>query len=117
MPYFIKNGDLNYSEFVEAIKKINSATSITGIDYTDIQVVGDKVVGTRASTNNQFSISLKRLYEAYCNILVFTTADLKPYVNRVQSPSLAILRAINAIKEGDNVQPDLKKVILGLKSF
>lgn len=59
MPYFIKNGDLNYSEFVEAIKKINSATSITGIDYTDIQVVGDKVVGTRASTNNHFSISLK----------------------------------------------------------
>lgn len=122
MPYFIKNGDLNYSEFVEAIKKINSATSITGIDYTDIQVVGDKVVGTRASTNNQFSISLKRLYEAYCNILVFTTADLKPYVNRVQSPSLAILRAINAIKEGDDVQPDLMAdpncdVVISKESF
>lgn len=107
MPYFIKNGDLNYSEFVEAIKEIKSATSVTGIEYIDIEVTGDKVVGIRASTNNPFSIPLKRLYEAYCNVLVFTTADLKPYVNRVQSPSLAILRAINAIKEYDDSQPDL----------
>lgn len=107
MSYFIKNGDLSYAEFVEAIKRINAATSITGIAYTGIQVVNDNVVGIRESTNAPFRISLKSLYDAYRHVLVFTTTELKPYVNRVQSPSLAILIAINAIKRVEGRETDL----------
>lgn len=102
MPYLIKNGNLTYSEFVDSIGQINSATSITGIAYSNIQVTNDKVIGIRESTNKPFSISLKALYDAYCNVLVFTTTDLKPYVDRVQSPSLAILIAIKAVSPTDN---------------
>lgn len=102
MTYLIKNGKLTYSEFVDSIGKINCATSITGIVYSNIQIINDKVSGIRESTNKPFDISLKKLYDAYCNVLVFTTAGLKPYVNRVQSPSLAILIAIKAVSSIDN---------------
>lgn len=102
MSYFIKNGNLTFSEFVDSIGRINCATSITGIVYSNIQVTNDKVIGIRDSTNKPFSISLKDLYDAYCNVQVFTTAELKPYVDRVQSPSLAILIAINAVSPMDN---------------
>lgn len=102
MSYLIKNGNLTYSEFVDSIGKINRATSITGIVYSNIQIINDKVVGIRESTNKPFDISLKKLYDAYCNVLVFTTAELKSYVDRVQSPSLAILIAIKAVSPMDN---------------
>lgn len=101
MSYFIKNGNLTYSEFFDSISKINCATSVTGKVYSNIQIDNDKVVGIREANNNRFSISLKKLYDAYCNVLVFTTAELKPYVDRVQSPSLAILIAIKAVKPTD----------------
>ncbi len=102
MSYLIKSGNLTYSEFVDSIGKINCATSITGIVYSNIQVIDDKVVGIRESKNKPFSISLNNLYEAYCNVTVFTTTELKPYVDRVQSPSLAILIAIKAVRPMDN---------------
>ncbi len=47
MSYLIKSGNLTYSEFVDSIGKINCATSITGIVYSNIQVINDKVVGIR----------------------------------------------------------------------
>ena len=102
MSYLIKNGNLTYSEFVDSVCKINCATSITGIVYSNIQVINDKVVGIRESTNKPFGISLNNLYEAYCNVHIFTTAELKPYVDRVQSPSLAILIAIKAVRPMDD---------------
>lgn len=104
MAYFIKNGNMSYSEFVDLIKRINVATSVTGVEYIDIHVDGEKVVGIRQSTDKPFAISLKDLYEAYNSVPVFTTTELKPYVGGVQSPSLAILIAINAVKPADGEQ-------------
>lgn len=121
MSYLIKNGNLTFSEFVDSIGRINCATSITGIVYSNIQVTNDKVVGIRESTNKPFSISLKGLYDAYCNVTVFTTAELKPYVDRVQSPSLAILVAIKAVSPMDNgddlVAPKPGEIITVKESF
>lgn len=92
---------MTFNEFSNAIKSISSAQSVTGINYTNLTVEDDKIVGVRESTNIPFRISLKRLYDAYCEVRVFTTGSLKPYVDRVQSPSLAILIACGAIVKAD----------------
>lgn len=102
--YYIKNGDWSYEEFSSAIKNISSAQSVTGINYTGLSVEDEKIIGVRESTNVPFSISLKRLYDAFCEVKVFTTGSLKPYVDRVQSPSLAILIACGAIVKADESQ-------------
>lgn len=117
MAYFIKNGDISYSDFVYLIKRINVATSVSGVEYIDIYVEGEKVVGIRQSTGKPFGISLKDLYEAYNNVAVFTTTELKPYVGGVQSPSLAILIAINAVKpsDGEKIKTDGQIISVGNK--
>ncbi len=95
--YYVKKTNLNYVEFSCAIKRISAAKSITGINYVDIQVVGNIITGVRESTGETFRVSLKRLYDAYCEMELFSVGLLKPYVDRVQSPSLAILIAIGAV--------------------
>ena len=102
--YYIKNGNFSYEEFCSAIKCVSFAQSVTGINYINLSVEDGKIIGVRESTNVPFSISLKRLYDAYCEVEVFTTASLKPYVDRVQSPSLAILIASGAIIKADESQ-------------
>lgn len=102
--YYIKNGNWSYYEFCSAIKSVSSAQSVKGINYINLTVENDIIDGVRESTNAPFSISLKRLYEAYCKVSVFSTSSLKPYVDRVQSPSLAILIACGAIVKADENQ-------------
>lgn len=102
--YYVKSGTLTYEDFCEAIKKITTATSVTGIVYSSIQVTADSVQGIRESTGAPFSIQLKKLYDAYRYVDVFTTTALKPYVDRVQSPSLAILIACGAISKAGEEQ-------------
>lgn len=97
MASYRKNGELSKTEFVDAIAKINYAESITGVKYNDIDVVNGTICGIRESTNEPFYISADALYHAYCEIDIFNTTALKPYVNRVQSPAMAILIASKLI--------------------
>lgn len=90
---FRKNGELSKTAFVDAIAKINNAESVTGVKYNSIDVVNGIICGIRESTNEPFSISADALYNAYCELDIFNTTALKPYVNRVQSPAMAILIA------------------------
>lgn len=95
---YIKSGNLSSDEFRAAIESIDTATSVTGILYSQIKVTGDTIVGVRDTTKAPFRISLSKLYSAYTNENIFSTSSLKPYVDRVQSPSLAILKEIGAIE-------------------
>lgn len=94
---FRKNGELSKTEFVDAITKINNAESVTGVKYNSIDVVNGIICGIRESTNEPFSINADALYNAYCELDIFNTTALKPYVNRVQSPAMAILIASKLI--------------------
>lgn len=97
--YFTKSHNFNKEEFTEAISKINTATSISGIVYTNIRCDNNLITGIRESTERPFSIKIDSLYKAYKELYVFSTSTLKRYVDRVQSPSMAILIAIGAIVE------------------
>lgn len=87
---------LNKTEFVSQINGLKQATSAHGVLYTDIKITGGTIYGIRQSTKKEFKTKLDKLYEAYIDIEPqhLTTTALKPYVDRVQSPSLAILKAI-----------------------
>ena len=92
-----KSRELSKSDFIAAIAKIHDAESTRGRKYTNIQIKNGLIIGTRESTKGVFNISIERLYQAYTDLLRFNTTTLKPYVNGVQSPALAILMAANLI--------------------
>lgn len=105
--YYIKAGEWSYDEFTQAIKSISTAQSVTGIVYSKLSLNNNIITGFRESTMVSFNISLERLYEAYSNLSVFNTKSLKPYVDRLQSPSLAILIACGAIIKANKEQTAL----------
>ena len=51
-----RTGELSESEFIDEIKKISNAESITGVKYSNIEVMNGIISGVRDSTNEPFSI-------------------------------------------------------------
>lgn len=99
--YFIKKSFLSKTEFIKSIQGIDSATSITGVKYSNIRIHDNKIIGIRETTLSSFQIPILDLYKAYINLEKFTLSTLKPYVSGIQSPSLAILIEIRAIVSCD----------------
>ncbi|MDE6556302.1 MAG: hypothetical protein K2K55_05000 [Duncaniella sp.] len=91
-----QNADLMTREqFIAAIRQLDTVESVSGKIYR-IDVITDRhVLGTRLSTLREFKIDTDGLYRAYrdisTGIIPMTTTALRDYVNRTQSPSLAIL--------------------------
>lgn len=88
---------LAFKDFVERIKLVNCAVGIGDQSYKQISCNNQWYHGIRESTRKEFKISVQRLYEGYLNCTVINTSTLKQYVDRVQSPSYAILKAANLI--------------------
>ena len=88
---------ISKQEFIDRIKTIHSAISVRGIKYSNIQLCGLVCKGIRDSTHKPFQISLDKLYEAYKELDVINTTTLKSYVNRAQSPALAILMKVGLV--------------------
>ena len=84
---------ISKDEFVKRLRNVHSATSVNGAKYASIKTTEN----TCESTGKPFTINLDRLYTAYCELENIDTATLKNYVNRVQSPSLAILIKANLV--------------------
>jgi len=85
-------------DFISNIKKLETVESVSGVVYR-IHTVNDKyVIGTRLSTLNDFKIETDGLFRAYNDILAgkisMTTTALRDYVNRTQSPALAIIMSL-----------------------
>lgn len=96
---FKKTRDMLFDEYTWSLMQIKEATSVTGIRYININSEGVNITGIRESTSNPFSINSLKLYQALCELDIFTTSSLKPYVDRVQSPSLAILKELGVLEE------------------
>lgn len=86
------------SDFISNLKKLGAAESVSGVMYR-IDSVNDKyIIGTRLSTLKEFNIETDGLYNAYDDIIAgkipMTTTALRDYVNRTQSPALAIIKSL-----------------------
>ena len=94
---------LTIKEFVEYVSKISAVRSIRGVDYVGIHVSGYVCMGKRQSTGHTFTIYLGNLYLAYIQIEPdkWDTKTLKPYLDGVQSPSLAILKEVELMRCGN----------------
>ena len=82
---------ISKDEFLKRLRCVHSATSVNGAKYVSIQTNGRVCTGIRESTGLYFTIDIDKLYSAYYELERINTKTLKKYVNRVQSPSLAIL--------------------------
>ena len=92
---------MDFDDFISRIKKVKTAESERGVIYS-IDIVTDKdISGLRQSTKKPYHINTKDLYKGYVELkdkgVNITTTALKQYVDRVQSPSLAILKAADLI--------------------
>lgn len=89
---------MHYSEFISKIKGLKTITSVSGKGYRIEMVSNDVLYGMRESTNGDFKIPLKLLYDSCILILrrgdSINTTTLKKNLDRVQSPALALLNAI-----------------------
>ncbi len=89
---------MHYSEFISKIKELKTITSVSGKGYRIEMVSNDVLYGMRESTNGDFKIPLKLLYDSCILILrrgdSINTTTLKKNLDRVQSPALALLNAI-----------------------
>ena len=92
-----RTGELSEAEFIDELKKINNAESITGVKYSNIEVMNGIISEVRDSTKEPFSIMVSSLYKAYCALTIFNTKALEPYVKRVQSPAMAVLIAAKLV--------------------
>ena len=85
---------ISKEEFLRRISEVHSAESITGRKYLNIHTDKERRIctGIRQATKKPFTIRLDRLFEAYYQLDEISIATLKEYVDRGQSPSLAILK-------------------------
>lgn len=93
--------DMEKADFILNLKKLGGVESASGIYYR-IDSVSDKyVIGTRLSTLKEFKIETDGLFWAYNDVLTgkipMTTTALRGYVNRTQSPALAIIMALSKL--------------------
>ncbi|MBR3757691.1 MAG: hypothetical protein IKK62_04595 [Bacteroidaceae bacterium] len=82
---------ISKDEFLRKIQNVHYAISVTGKKYSSIQIKGNECSGIREDTGKPFVINIDNLYLAYKELEHINTKSLKKYVDRVQSPSLAIL--------------------------
>lgn len=89
---------MNQQEFTEAVKNLGTVTSSTGKEYDILSVSEFEITGVRPDTFNRFAIKTDNLYRAFIAVandeIPLTTTALKSFVPGVQSPSMAILRAM-----------------------
>ena len=85
-------------EFISRITNLGEVESVTGVNYRIVSINDKYILGTRLSTLKEFKIETDKLYRAYCDIsngvIKMTTTALRAYVNRTQSPALAIIMTL-----------------------
>ena len=89
---------LSRNYFCSIIKQIKNWIIVKGFKYIDISFENDYIIGMRESTKKSFKINAYKLQDAYIHEETINTRTLKAYVDRVQSPSLAILLQIGVVK-------------------
>lgn len=89
--------------FIKKLSKVNEAKSVSGrAFYHSIDLKGGKIYYTRESTGNTESIYIDDLYSIYSKEEFINTKIIKEYIDRKQSPGLAILIAAGLYDKNGN---------------
>lgn len=85
---------LSKQDFIQAISNLHEVKSVENKTYTNLRIDGKKIKGYRVEAGKEFSLSVEKLYQAYCVLeRPIKTTQLKKYISP-QSPAKAILDAI-----------------------
>jgi len=91
MKYTKTNPTIGYEEFYEIAKPVKHFKSLTGKEYDVQSVIGDEMKFLRVSTGEIWTMDLKGVHLAYCELTDFKTVNFKSYVPRTHSPALGLL--------------------------
>lgn len=93
--------NMEKADFILNLKRLGGVESVSGIYYRIDSVSEKYVIGTRLSTFTKFKIETDGLFRAYNDVLAgrisMTTTALRDYVNRTQSPALAIIMSLSKL--------------------
>lgn len=96
-----KFDNMEKNEFMSKINRLGAIESVSGVVYRIDSINSRHIIGTRLSTLKEFKIDTDGLYQAFCDIsrgiIPLTTTALRPYVNRTQSPALAIIMSLRKL--------------------
>lgn len=91
----MNTNELSEEQFIKKLKSLPKAISVQDkVLYDEFHFDEQYLYGIRHKTNGElspFKISLVQLHKAYLADNKHNTKSLKPFVNGVQSPALAIL--------------------------
>lgn len=101
---------MDRNTFIKELSLLNTAYSVTGKQYGKIRVSGNKVLFVREKKVQSEHISISELFQFYCSGVLINTTNAKTYISgRVQSPAVAIIKALTT-------NPKLKETFKPLKS-
>ena len=96
---------ISQNQFKERVNDLpKSIQSKTGqASYTNFRMEGDFLTFHRTVPKTNWRLNWKTLYQVYCNNQFINTTVIKKETDgRVNSPSLAILLAINCVDKNGN---------------
>lgn len=85
------NPTISFEKFLLLVKELKEFRSKTGNLYTVVSLNDHNLRFIRESTNIEWEVDLKKVYQAYQELKDFKTINLKAYVPRRQSPALGLL--------------------------
>lgn len=99
---------MDRSRFIEKLSTLKKVFSVTGKEYGNIVVKGDKLLFIRGHKSNYERIPVSELFALYDHGPHINNAIAKNYISgRVQSPAVSI---VNAIRGGTSVSNVLKEL-------
>jgi len=89
---------MNKEQFLQKLSNIKVATSVTGVKYRHIKLIGANIEFIRENKSKPEMISIDELYKFYISGMPINTVTARSYISgRVQSPSVAILNEFDQI--------------------
>jgi len=85
------NPTINFEEFMSLVKGLKEFRSKTRNLYTIVFLNNHNISFMRESTNVEWVMDLRKVHQAYVELIDFKTISFKPYISRKQSPALGLL--------------------------
>lgn len=91
MKYTKTKPAISFEEFYKIAKPVKHFKSLNGKAYDVQSVIDHKMKFLRVSTGEIWTMDLKGVHQAYCELTDFKTINFKPYLTRTHSPALGLL--------------------------
>ncbi|TDX86573.1 hypothetical protein [Epilithonimonas xixisoli] len=89
--------EITFSQFLSDVESLAEFNSITGRNYRVLFLEDEILHFVRMSSDKNWKMDLRKVYQAYQELSDFKVANFKNYLPRTQSPALGLLISLNLI--------------------